>query len=114
MGEPPRGCRTSDLCTDLPPKRERRSAMNAPHDPPLPLSAVRLTPREIEVLSLIAQGYSSKDASDLLFVSKRTIDGHLASVYGKLGVNNRVKAFRAATRLGLIPHEPTAGNPYVA
>ena len=60
------------------------------------------------------QGYSSKDASDMLYVSKRTVDGHLASVYGKLGVNNRVKAFRAATRLGLIPHEPTAGGPYVA
>ena len=79
-----------------------------------PFAAVRLTPREIEVLSLIAQGYSSKDASDLLFVSKRTVDGHLASVYGKLGVNNRVKAFRTATRLGLIPYEPTAGGPYVA
>ena len=88
--------------------------MNASHDPLVSFASVRLTPREIEVLSLIAQGYSSRDASDLLFVSKRTVDGHLASVYGKLGVNNRVKAFRAATRLGLIPHEPTASGPYVA
>ena len=88
--------------------------MNAPSTPLPSFTAIRLTPREIEVLSLIAQGYSSKDASDLLFVSKRTVDGHLASVYGKLGVNNRVKAFRAATRLGLIPYEPTAGGPYVA
>jgi DNA-binding CsgD family transcriptional regulator len=67
---------------------------------------VRLTKREVEVLSLIAQGYSSKEAADSLFVSKRTVDFHLANIYDKLQVNNRVQAFRAATRLGLIPFEP--------
>lgn len=71
--------------------------------------AVRLTKREIEVLSLIAQGNSSKEAADALFVSKRTVDFHLANIYDKLQVNNRVQAFRAATRLGLIPFEPTFG-----
>lgn len=71
---------------------------------------VRLTKREIEVLSLIAQGYSSKEAAEHLFVSKRTVDFHLANIYGKLQVNNRVQAFRAATRLGLIPFEPTFGH----
>ena len=40
-----------------------------------------------------------------LFVSKRTVDFHLANVYDKLHVNNRVQAFRRATRLGLIPYE---------
>ena len=59
--------------------------------------AVRLTKREIEVLSLIAQGHSSKEAADVLFVSKRTVDFHLANIYDKLQVNNRVQAFRAAT-----------------
>lgn len=71
--------------------------------------AVRLTKREIEVLSLIAQGHSSKEAADGLYVSKRTVDFHLANIYDKLQVNNRVQAFRAATRLGLIPFEPTFG-----
>ncbi len=70
---------------------------------------VRLTKREIEVLSLIAQGHSSKEAADVLFVSKRTVDFHLANIYDKLQVNNRVQAFRAATRLGLIPFEPSFG-----
>lgn len=70
---------------------------------------VRLTKREIEVLSLIAQGHSSKEAADALYVSKRTVDFHLANIYDKLQVNNRVQAFRAATRLGLIPFEPTFG-----
>lgn len=72
--------------------------------------AIRLTKREIEVLSLIAQGHSSKEAADVLYVSKRTVDFHLANIYDKLQVNNRVQAFRAATRLGLIPFEPTFGH----
>lgn len=70
----------------------------------------RLTEREVEVLSLIAQGHSSKEAADSLFVSKRTVDFHLANVYDKLEVNNRVQAFLAATRLGLIPFEPSFGT----
>lgn len=72
--------------------------------------SVRLTKREIEVLSLIAQGHSSKEAADVLYVSKRTVDFHLANIYDKLQVNNRVQAFRAATRLGLIPFEPSFGH----
>ena len=78
------------------------------------LRAVRLTKREIEVLSLIAQGHSSKEAADNLYVSKRTVDFHLANIYDKLQVNNRVQAFRAATRLGLIPFEPSLGIPRAA
>jgi DNA-binding CsgD family transcriptional regulator len=72
--------------------------------------SVRLTQREIEVLSLIAQGHSSKEAADVLYVSKRTVDFHLANIYDKLQVSNRVQAFRAATRLGLIPFEPSFGH----
>ncbi len=71
---------------------------------------IRLTKREIEVLGLIAQGCSSKEAADALVVSKRTVDFHLANIYDKLQVNNRVQAFRAATRLGLIPFEPSMGS----
>jgi DNA-binding CsgD family transcriptional regulator len=71
-------------------------------------NAVRLTRREIEVLSLIAQGHSSKEAADVLFISKRTVDFHLANIYDKLMVNNRVQAFRAACRLGLLPFDPVA------
>ncbi len=66
----------------------------------------RMTKREIEVLNLIGQGYSSREAAEALYVSKRTVDFHLANIYDKLEVNNRVQAFRAATRLGLIPFDP--------
>lgn len=68
--------------------------------------AARLSKREVEVLSLVALGHSSKEAAEILFVSKRTVDFHLANIYDKLQVNNRVQAYRAATRLGLIPFEP--------
>jgi DNA-binding CsgD family transcriptional regulator len=66
---------------------------------------VRLTPTEVRVLSLIAQGHSSKEAADRLVVSKRTVDFHLANIYDKLQVSNRVQAIRAATRLGLLPSD---------
>ena len=67
--------------------------------------SVKLTKREIEVLTLVVQGKSSKEVADELFVSKRTVDFHLANIYDKLHVTNRVQAFRRATRLGLIPYE---------
>ena len=66
---------------------------------------VKLTKREIEVLTHVIQGKSSREVAETLFVSKRTVDFHLANVYDKLHVNNRVQAFRRATRLGLIPYE---------
>src|SRR5579875_372561 len=66
---------------------------------------VKLTKREIEVLTHVIQGKSSREVADTLFVSKRTVDFHLANVYDKLHVINRVQAFRRATRLGLIPYE---------
>ena len=64
---------------------------------------VRLTKREIEVLSLVIEGKSSKDVADELFVSKRTVDFHLANVYSKLGVKNRLQALREASKRGLLP-----------
>lgn len=77
---------------------------------------VKLTKRELEVLKLIMDGKSSKDAADAIYVSKRTIDFHLANVYDKLQVSNRVQAFRRAVRLGFIPFEPVLeiGKPALA
>ncbi|HLJ57807.1 MAG TPA: LuxR C-terminal-related transcriptional regulator [Chthonomonadaceae bacterium] len=73
------------------------------HDEP-----IKLTKREIEVLSLVIEGRSSKEVADLLYVSKRTVDFHLANIYDKLQVTNRVQAFRRAVRLGLISGEMSA------
>lgn len=74
-------------------------------DPRLALmeGSIRLSHREMEVLSLIGRGFCSREVADILFISKRTVDFHLASVYDKLKVNNRIQACRAAERLGLLP-----------
>ena len=67
---------------------------------------VSLTPREIEVLALVAQGLSNHDAGERLFVSRRTVDFHLSNVYAKLGVHTRMHAVREAERRGLLPPSP--------
>lgn len=63
---------------------------------------VRLTKREIEVLTLVLEGKSSREVATALYCSKRTIDFHLARIYEKLQVSNRVQAMRRATLLGLV------------
>ena len=62
-----------------------------------------LTPREVEVLTLVAEGRSSKEVSEQLFISKRTVDFHLSNIYTKLGASNRVQALLEASRRGLLP-----------
>ena len=72
------------------------------HDAQVQEEPIKLTKREVEVLTLVIEGKASKEVADLLFVSKRTVDFHLANIYDKLQVTNRVQAFRRAARLGLI------------
>ena len=73
-----------------------------------PIDPVRLTRREVEILALVIEGYSSKQVADLLFISKRTVDFHLDNVYGKLNVKNKMQALQRATRLG--PPAPRGVN----
>lgn len=61
-----------------------------------------LTAREIDVLELVAQGLSNKEAADRLGISDQTVKFHLASISGKLGAANRTDAVRRAVRRGLI------------
>ena len=68
---------------------------------PRPLS-LALTPRELDVLRLAAEGLSNKEIARRLFVTPRTVNYHLDHVYAKLGVNSRTEAVVAALRLGLI------------
>lgn len=63
---------------------------------------VNLTKREREVLSLVVEGKSSREVAAALFCSKRTVDFHLARIYEKLQVSNRVQAMRRAALLGLV------------
>jgi DNA-binding NarL/FixJ family response regulator len=61
-----------------------------------------LTEREIEVLRLTAQGMSNKEIGRELNISSRTVQGHLANIYGKLGVTSRTAAVTEGQRRGWI------------
>ena len=61
-----------------------------------------LTPREIEVLELVAEGLSNKAVAARLGISDQTVKFHLTSLSGKLGAINRTDAVRRAVRRGLI------------
>lgn len=61
-----------------------------------------LSKREQEVLRLIASGMSNKDIAENLFLAPNTIKRHISNIYGKLDVNNRVKAVSKAERLNLL------------
>jgi DNA-binding CsgD family transcriptional regulator len=50
-----------------------------------------LSVREVEVLRLILAGHTYKSAAELLFISEKTIDAHLRSIYSKTGVKNKVE-----------------------
>jgi len=66
---------------------------------------VVLTPREAQVMSLIATGSSISQVAADLFMSESTAKTHVAKIYSKLGVHNRASAVMAAIRLGLIDGE---------
>jgi len=61
-----------------------------------------LSPREEEVLKLIAEGHSGKDIAEMLFISPKTVDRHRANVLAKLGLKDRLELTRYAIRVGLI------------
>jgi DNA-binding NarL/FixJ family response regulator len=74
---------------------ERAQAGEAtPEDP--------LTPRELEVVKLIAEGHTSEEIAGQLFISKKTVDRHRANILEKLGMRNRVQLTHYAIRRGLV------------
>ena len=61
-----------------------------------------LTPREVQVLELLAAGLANKAIAGRLGISDQTVKFHVAAILGKLGVANRTEAVRVAVRRGLI------------
>jgi len=67
-----------------------------------PDPSASLTPREVEVLALAAEGTGIPELGEELTLSPNTVRTHLKNIYAKLGVNNRTGAVTRAMRLGLI------------
>jgi DNA-binding NarL/FixJ family response regulator len=67
-----------------------------------PLRDEVLTARELEVVKLIAEGYSSQQIAEALVISEKTVERHRANILEKLGMHDRVELTRYAIRRGLI------------
>ena len=62
----------------------------------------QLTPRELDVVKLIAEAYTNKQIAEILKVSEKTVESHRGNVLAKLGMRDRVELVRYAIRRGLI------------
>jgi DNA-binding CsgD family transcriptional regulator len=67
------------------------------------LRELGITPREHEILGLIAEGLSNREIGEKLFVSENTVKTHSGRLFEKLAVGRRVQAVQEARKLGLIP-----------
>ena len=67
-----------------------------------PLDVYDLTPREVEVLRLVAAGRTNRQIAEELFISESTAGVHVSHIIGKLDVGGRVEAAAIAARLGLV------------
>ena len=79
-----------------------------PAPPPLAPDPARagefgITPRELEILNLIAVGLTNREIAERLFVSENTVKTHSSRVFGKLNARRRTEAVRIAKSSGLIP-----------
>ena len=67
------------------------------------LRELGITPREHEILGLIAEGLSNREIGERLFVSENTVKTHSSRLFGKMSVSRRVQAVQKGKELGLIP-----------
>lgn len=78
------------------------SARARPRADPEPPLVETLTPRERDVLELVADGLGNREVAQALAISEHTVKFHLASIFGKLGASSRTEAVQRGLRLGLI------------
>jgi DNA-binding CsgD family transcriptional regulator len=64
---------------------------------------LEITPRELEILELIASGMSNREIAEKLFVSENTVKTHSSRVFDKLGAKRRTQAVQLGKEFGLIP-----------
>ena len=78
--------------------RELRRARQAERD----RAEAALSERETEILKLVAEGLRNSEIATRLYISERTVKVHVANIFGKLGLHDRVHATRYAIRCGLV------------
>ena len=67
------------------------------------IDALGITPRELEILSLIAEGLSNREIAERLFVSENTVKTHCSRAFDKLGARRRTQAVQMGKELGILP-----------
>jgi len=67
------------------------------------VAQLELSKRELEILNLLARGYSNQEIATKLFVSVSTVKTHIQNLFEKLDVKRRIQAVEKAKRLNLIP-----------
>lgn len=80
---------------------DRAMIDRAQNDARLPVEP--LTERELEVLRYVVRGHTNKQIGDVLFISARTVQGHLQNIFQKLGVASRTEAASLALKQGIVP-----------
>jgi two-component system response regulator DegU len=73
------------------------------------LTGIDLTPREFQIIRLLAEGFDNAAIAERLTVTKRTVQNHISNIYGKLGVASRSEAMLYAIRSGWV-HVPSGEN----
>jgi len=81
---------------------DQLSACDSPRPVTIPETGQSLTPREFEVLKLIAEGASNQSIADQLVISGHTVKVHITNIYGKLQVKSRTQAIALAHELHLL------------
>ena len=61
-----------------------------------------LTEREMDILYCLKEGLQNKEIASRLFISAKTVDNHMSSIFYKLEVNSRIKAVQEASHLGIL------------
>jgi DNA-binding NarL/FixJ family response regulator len=90
--------------------REEIAASGTPlHPRSAPRSADELSARELQVARTVARGLTNREAAARLFLSEKTIERHLGSVYRKLGLRSRAQLARRFAREDDAAHEPGSG-----
>ena len=67
------------------------------------LASLGITPRELEILGLIAQGLSNREIAERIFVSENTVKTHSSRIFDKLGARRRTQAVQLGKELRIIP-----------